>query len=703
MIDNTKNHILIVDDEKSIVKALSIYLNSIGFKVSTASNGKDVLKQLEIDKPELILLDIMIPDMDGFEICHRVKNNPETKDIIIIFMTALTDSTDKVKGFEVGAADYISKPFHHREVSARINTHLTLNNLQNKLIAKYTKLHSTMKLVEQSKQLLQRVIDNTPDWICVKDKDFRYILVNTSFASNYGMVHQQVINKNDIELGFSEEQVFGIPSKNIHGFRHDDERVLNGETIHNTNDVFLDSDGKTRIFDTYKIPLKEENEEIFAILTISRDITEQKRLEDELKQYRQHLEKLVTDRTHRLELIANLSRHLNAIFDLDKLLIELVKEVKENLRYDYVQVYLIDEETGDLVMKEGTGEDGQRLKENGYCIPKGQSIASTVAWTNNPLFINNLPEASSFLPDTWLPNTKSELAVPLHKGDDVIGVLDVQCEALNRFTTEDVFMVRSIADQASVAIDNAQLLAERQATIVKLRELDRAKSQFLTMMSHELRTPLNSILGFADLLLLGISGDLSNDIRNDVQLIYNSGQHLLAIINDVLDISKIEAGMIELVLEPLDVRDVINDVLAAASVMVQDKPVEVKADMSDDLPDIYADRTRLKQILLNLVDNAIKFTSKGNVIIKVCNDTEPNNIRFSVKDTGTGIMLEKQKDIFEQFQQADMSNMREYGGIGLGLAICQRLVLMHEGKIGVKSQTGVGSEFFFTIPIGDMS
>ncbi|OQY43648.1 MAG: hypothetical protein B6242_14285 [Anaerolineaceae bacterium 4572_78] len=400
------------------------------------------------------------------------------------------------------------------------------------------------------------------------------------------------------------------------------------------------------------------------------NITERKKLQGELQDHQDKLEARVADRTYRLQLIHRLSGEF------------------------------INEKTNKLSIVAGSGVVGKRLKSQGRYINMGQGIIGTVAAQNKTFVSNNVNEILNYTRNPLLPNTNSELAVPLRKGDRVLGVMDIQSRQVDRFSSEDVDLMQSIADQAAICIDNVHLLKKMEITITQLQEMDRLKSQFLTVMSHELRTPLNAILGFADLLLLGISGDLSEPIRHDVQLIYNSGQHLLTIINDVLDISKIEAGMIELVQEELDVKDVMEDVEAASTLMVADIPVELITDIPDDVPTIYADRTRLKQILLNMVENAVKFTEKGRVTIqtRVCED-DSMMMRFSIIDTGIGIPADKLGSIFETFEQADMSNQRAYGGTGLGLTICQQLVQLHGGVIEVDSKENIGSTFSFTIPI----
>jgi signal transduction histidine kinase len=222
-------------------------------------------------------------------------------------------------------------------------------------------------------------------------------------------------------------------------------------------------------------------------------------------------------------------------------------------------------------------------------------------------------------------------------------------------------------------------------------------------MSHELRTPLNSIIGFADVLLQGIDGELNEMAMGDIRLIYNSGKHLLALINDILDLAKIEAGKMELVRESLDLKDIVDNVLASSSSLVKDKPVQIAVNMPAALPPVNADKLRLNQILLNLVSNAAKFTHEGTITIKAALSQEPGFMRIAVVDTGIGIPPEKINTIFERFRQADSSTTRKYGGTGLGLAICRQLVEMHGGTIGVRSQEGVGSEFYFTVPVAEVS
>ena len=541
------------------------------------------------------------------------------------------------------------------------------------------------------------------------------------------------------------------------------------------------------------------------------------------------LEVRIHERTHALEISADISSQMAAILDLEELLKYLVNRIQKEFDFYHTHIYLIEEDSEDLVMVEGFGEVGRKLKEQGHRLPAGQGIVGTVASTNEPFRSNNVADVLNFVQNPLLPNTRSELAVPLRKGDRVLGVLDIQSEQVNRFAPSDLSLMQAIANQIAIAIDNARLLTqtqiafeeveylnqrltgevwekisqeylttgyhynhgvsvpitpdravwlppmtqavttrqvikqiqpgngegpkaelaiplilrgqvigalgikreeasawsedevlaveavanqialalenarlseEQEKTIVQLKDVDRLKSEFLTSMSHELRTPLNSIIGFADVLLQGIDGELNEMALNDVRLIHNSGQHLLALINDILDLSKIEAGKMELVCEPLSVVDALHEVLAASSALLKKKPVEVIIEADESLSPVYADKLRFNQILLNLVSNAAKFTEQGSISLKAQTyESDPDKILISVADTGIGIAVDKLDAIFDRFRQADSSTTRQYGGSGLGLPICKQLIEMHGGEIWITSEEGVGSTFWFTIPI----
>ena len=242
-----------------------------------------------------------------------------------------------------------------------------------------------------------------------------------------------------------------------------------------------------------------------------------------------------------------------------------------------------------------------------------------------------------------------------------------------------------------------QLYGQLESANKQLEAASRHKSQFLANMSHELRTPLNAILGYAELIQDKIYGDVPAPIADVLDRVQKSGRHLLGLINDVLDLSKIEAGQLTLALSDYSVRDVVNTVVSAVDSLASEKGLSLKVDVDDRLPVATGDERRISQVLLNLVGNAIKFTEKGEVAIRVTNSN--GEFRFSVSDTGPGIADDHRERIFEEFQQVDDSSTRSKGGTGLGLAISRRIVQMHGGEIGVDSVVGRGSTFWFRVPL----
>jgi signal transduction histidine kinase len=271
-------------------------------------------------------------------------------------------------------------------------------------------------------------------------------------------------------------------------------------------------------------------------------------------------------------------------------------------------------------------------------------------------------------------------------------------------------MNRGAFDFITKPIDMADLEATMRKTldeIGKLRELERQRlaaerarsnlSQFLANMSHELRTPLNAILGYTELMADGAYGEPSEKMLGVLKRLESNGRHLLCLINDVLDLSKIEAGQLVLELSDYSVQDIAQTVRSTLEPLAADKKLAFKVEVALELPLGRGDRRRLTQVLINLVGNAIKFTDAGEVVIKA----EANNGSFqvSVRDTGPGISAADQAKLFQEFQQADNAITRKKGGTGLGLAISKRIIEMHGGKIWVESQPGQGSTFAFTLPV----
>lgn len=348
----------------------------------------------------------------------------------------------------------------------------------------------------------------------------------------------------------------------------------------------------------------------------------------------------------------------------------------------------------------------------------GEGLGGRVVATQRPIVVDDyLAEfaTSPFVQMVRAANLRAHIAVPLKVHGTVIGVLYVAREVPGAFSDEDLQLMSALADHTAIAIERAQLYedvkryaeeleAKVEARTRELREANRQleeasrhKSQFLANMGHELRTPLNVILGYTELILDGIYGPIPENIQEVLRRVQSGGRHLLSLINDVLDLSKIEAGELGLSFNDYAMPEVVQRVLAAVEPLAAEKRLSLKVFVPPDLPAGRGDERRIAQVLLNLLGNAIKFTEAGEVRVEVRASNE--EFLVAVTDTGPGITESDRQNIFEEFYQVDSSSTRAKGGTGLGLSIARRIVQLQGGRIGVESTPGQGSTFWFTLPV----
>jgi signal transduction histidine kinase len=287
--------------------------------------------------------------------------------------------------------------------------------------------------------------------------------------------------------------------------------------------------------------------------------------------------------------------------------------------------------------------------------------------------------------------------LPMLIGDHLIGVLDLQAAEVGRFSPEDIRVMSSLASQTAIAVRNAELYAEARQSREAAEESNRVKSQFLASMSHELRTPLNAILNFSQFVATGMLGPVNDQQVDVLTKVVSSGKHLLSLINDVLDISKIESGALKLFVEPnIRLDNELETAVNATKILLNDKPVEVITQIHGEIPPMIGDKRRLRQIMLNLMSNACKFTEAGQITLELsANETE---ITLMVRDTGPGIDAKDYELIFETFRQSD-TGLRQGEGTGLGLPISRRLAEAHGGRLWLTSVVGQGTSFYVALPI----
>ena len=443
---------------------------------------------------------------------------------------------------------------------------------------------------------------------------------------------------------------------------------------------------------------------IFLIRIFNKNLHSALEANQELRHLQVSLEQRVAERTRDLQIASDVSRQITRVLDMDDLLPELVEKTHEGFNLYYVALYLYDQQAEELILEAGTGTEGALMKSeaNSFPISARPSVVAQVARECKAEIINDTAQSTIYLSNPHLPDTRAEAAFPMLVSDELVGVLDLQSETVGRFQESEAQILSTLAEQIAIAVRNAQLYRQQEHVAQELARADLMKSQFLASMSHELRTPLNAIINFTQLIAMGVAGPVTDEQMTMLNTSLSSSRHLLQLINDVLDISKIQAGKLSLYIEEdVNLNDEIKAVVDMAEPLLQkqnaglEQPVQFIQDIDKDLPLTACDRRRIRQVLLNLLSNAIKFTKQGSITLSVKNRGE--EAIFAVMDTGPGIPQEMQAHIFEPFVQAT-DDIKHSQGTGLGLPISRSLVQAHGGELWVESSMGEGTTFFFTLP-----
>lgn len=553
-----------------------------------------------------------------------------------------------------------------------------------------TGLKETEQALAEREKQFRLLFDEAPIGMAIVALDKTFISVNQSFCGLVGYSQAELMGKDLTSLIHPREL-----KKTLVSIEH----LIAGNIATFMQEThYLSQTGKAvPIWLQGATLLDAHEQQPYQLIIQTVNITEQKEAESERIQI-----------TNLLRKASNLSEQVTSILDPMQLLRTAVSFLQHHFNLYHVHLFLLDELNNDLVMLAGSGEMGETLVAETYSISldNDQSIVAWAARTQESIMVNNVRAAPYYLPNTLLPKTASEVAIPLVARERLLGVLDVQDMQKDRFKQSDVDILNTVARQIAISLDNARLFENIQANEDRLKRLNielarsaKAKDEFLASMSHELRTPLTGILGKAEVLYEGIYGRLNEKQAQAVTRIEQSGQQLLDLINDMLDIAKIEAGKLQLELKRVDVQTLCENSLRTVQAAATAKNQTLSLTIGPEATLIQADEHRLQQILENLLDNAVKFTPENRQIgLEVsCHLQE---ISFTIWDTGIGIEQAHLQELFQLFQQLDGSLSRRHEGAGLGLALVYRLVRLHGGLIAVESKLGQGSRFTVSFPWG---
>lgn len=806
-----KPKILVIDDEIDLREFVSETLESQGYQLFTVASGEDALILLESHQDiDVILLDIMMPGLDGFEVLEILRANPETQAIKVIMLTAMNRVEDKVKAFSAGAVDFIVKPFEKGELIARLETQLKLKQAEQKIrnaetqyrtlveqlpaityIVEFGEINKTVYISPQVKTILGF---SPSEWLAdpnlwvkqmhpddrdrvlaeIKERDgqdrslcmeyrmlardgktvwFRnqsaLIGVETGQARrSLGVMYDITIRKQAEEALQESEERYRVLAENVNDLviemtpqgvytyispasrfvlGYEPEEMLGRSLfdfihpedladVQAMNPPLLDPASAS----IYTLRFRRQNDEYIwlessvrgvyhsetntaELVTIARDVTERKRYEVALQKAHDELERRVEERTakfleantllkHEIRERKQAERRSRDLFEEAPGMYVITRNRQENpIIADCNELFLKvlgytrEEVLGQPLANFYTKESQMALQEGGY----HQALTGHF----------EAQERSLLTREGRIVETLLRVTPEIGLDGYVFGTRAMYVDISERKQMEAALE----RERATLARRVEERTAELSAANAELARASRLKDEFLASMSHELRTPLNAVLGMSEALQEQVYGSLNEKQLQALSSIEESGRHLLALINDILDLSKIEAGKMQLDVSMVTLEDICQASLRFIKQTALKKRIKVSSTFEANAPEkLLADGLRLKQILVNLLSNAVKFTPEGGSIgLEVAGDDDRQAVHLTVWDTGIGIAPEQMSRLFQPFVQLDSRLSRRYAGTGLGLALVQRMVELHGGSISLESEgiPGQGSRFTVSLPL----
>lgn len=641
--------ILIVDDERHNRQLLEVMLTPEGLLLQTASSGEEALAMVAQRPPDLILLDIMMPGMDGYQVAAKIKGNLATKRIPIIMVTAMDDRPARLRALRAGAEEFLTKPVDRVELCVRVRNLLRLKAYGD-YYDKYSQMlenevdSRTADLVERKKQAAvlteqAALLDLAQDAIVVRDMNGRILFWSRGAEVMYGWLNNEALGRNAFELLKTESSE---PNETIESTLLRDGR-WDGEAIHYARD------GTGLIVASRWALQRDADGAPVRILTIDNDITDGKRADTERE--------LLTERLSLATAVAKVG-----VWEWDLTSNTLTWDATMFDIYGCTPV-----------------------------VPLPYADWSVAVWPED------LPAVEAMLQQAIATKGEGSAEYRIVRPDGSIRNIS----AVERVVLDERANVSRVI---GVDMDVTERKRAEEAAEHILQDQLRFKDDFLSHVSHELRSPLTAVKQFTNILLGGSAGELNAEQHRYQQIVLRNIVQLQSMIDDLLEVTRLETGKLTIEPESVSVAKVVSDSCNTLQETARAKGVTLSCDVPPDLPSAYADQIRLQQILIILLDNAIKFTPNGGDVTMRARvlEQDPHFLLLEISDTGCGIKPEIADRIFERLYQVSERSQGSRKGLGLGLYICRELVTRQGGQIWVTRRPEKGSTFSFTLPVASL-